>query len=236
MPNPNEALETDPDERWAYDEYNELAIPGRININTAPWFVIAQLPWLQTPGETELKNSRLARAIVAYRDKTTVTDTGLGFELDYTTRRIGMGLEVNEFVREKRGFANIGELLNVTHNLDSGHSDYAAASWFNIRQYANDGTNNNASVNDLADPDIINPFYTDSEDKYSDEMAERDIFFKRISNLVTVRSDVFTAYILVRLGENGPQKRVIAIFDRSQVTSENDKPRLLAYYVVPNQR
>jgi hypothetical protein len=67
-------------------------------------------------------------------------------------------------------------------------------------------------------------------------MEERDLIFTRISNLVTVRSDVFTAYILVRLGTSGPQKRVVAILDRSKVNSAGDRVRLAALYPVPDPR
>ncbi|MHC4074183.1 MAG: hypothetical protein ACYTGS_19510, partial [Planctomycetota bacterium] len=38
---------------------NETRIKGRINVNTAPWYVIAQLPWMEPA---------VAQAIVAYRD------------------------------------------------------------------------------------------------------------------------------------------------------------------------
>jgi len=37
----------------------ETRIKGRINVNTAPWYVIAQLPWMQPA---------IAQAVVAYRD------------------------------------------------------------------------------------------------------------------------------------------------------------------------
>jgi hypothetical protein len=62
------------------------------------------------------------------------------------------------------------------------------------------------------------------------------VIFARISNLVTVRSDVFTAYILVRIGANGPQRRVIAILDRSKVTSPTDKVKIIAIQPVPDPR
>ena len=48
------------------------------------------------------------------------------------------------------------------------------------------------------------------------------MLFTRVSDLVTVR-DVFTAYILVRIGVNGPQKQVMAILDRSQTSEANPK-------------
>ena len=69
-----------------------------------------------------------------------------------------------------------------------------------------------------------------------DDFEERDLIFTRISDLVTVRSDVFTAYVLVRIGEAGPQRRIIAIFDRSRVTSAGGKVRILAHHPVPDPR
>jgi hypothetical protein len=154
------------------DETPEFKIPGRININTAPWYVIAQLPWM-----TEKK----AQAVVAYRDK-------LAEPVDYND--VGM-----YGIREYEGFESIGELNFVT----SGSSNYR------IDEYGRDG-------NDISDlPDLT------GSDGFIDDFEERDVIFSRISNLVTVRSDVFTAYILVRIGVDGPQKRVIAILDRSNV-------------------
>jgi hypothetical protein len=75
------------------------------------------------------------------------------------------------------------------------------------------------------------------------DFEKRDLIFARISDLVTVRSDVFTAYILVRLGQNGPQKRMIAIFDRSDVRPDPanagkilGKVKIRALYEVPDAR
>ena len=69
-----------------------------------------------------------------------------------------------------------------------------------------------------------------------DDLEERDVIFSRVSNLVTVRSDVFTAYILVRLGIDGPQRRMIGIFDRSRVFLPTDKPEVVALHPVPDPR
>jgi hypothetical protein len=73
-------------------------------------------------------------------------------------------------------------------------------------------------------------------DSARDDMEERDLIFTRLSNLATVRSDVFTAYILVRIGTTGPQKRIVAILDRSQVNSARDSVRIVARYPVPDPR
>jgi hypothetical protein len=148
---------------------NETRVKGRININTAPWFVIRQLPWMLPA---------VAQAVVAYRD----TVHG--------------------------AFENIADIMQVPA------MDF----------YAND-------TNDLLTyPDLT---YGDNA---IDDFEERDVIFSRISNIVTVRSDVFSAYILVRVGADGPQKRVMAILDRSQVTSTGGKVRILALHTVPDPR
>ncbi|MHC4544893.1 MAG: ComEA family DNA-binding protein [Planctomycetota bacterium] len=166
----------------------EVQIPGRININTAPWYVLAQLPWVSphTP------NYELARTIVDHRDI------------------IG-------------GFGSIGE-LNFVSDPNSLRS---------IGYYAR--TDGPQAGDLLGFPDIT------LGDDIPDDFEERDVIFSRISNLVTVRSDVFTAYILVRIGADGPQKRVVAKLDRSGVNKTNvslpdGKVRIVALHYVPDPR
>jgi len=180
---------------------NETRIKGRININTAPWFVLAQLPWVsQRIGQGDDDN--LARSIVAYRDRTAVP--GL---VDYSAHS------------GTPGFKTIGELMDV--NLVAPADPYSS-----ILSYENDGINNDLQTL----PDLT------PKDGAANDFEERDVIFARISNLVTVRSDVFTAYILVRIGQDGPQKRVIAILDRSEVKSPTDKVKVLAVHPVPDPR
>ena len=186
------------------DEASELAVAGRININTAPWFVIAQLPWIQDPTlqNDSVDKFKLAHAITAYRDRVDLSGelfvggTNWGGP-DFSTRTGGPG------------FTHVGDLLNVTGTGDR----------YDMHYYKNVGGNL-----------VLPPEYT--LDSAVDDLEERDIIFHRVSNLVTVRSDVFTAYILVRVGERGPQRRMIAIFDRSNVYSASDRPKLVALHPV----
>ena len=141
------------------NDRSEWKIPGRVNVNTAPWYVIAQLPWV---------SYELAKAIADYRDYS-----------------IG-------------SFGSIGQLNYVNQWVEPN-------SLRCIDYYAQDADNL------LGFPDLT------PTDGIIDDFEERDVIFSRISNLVTVRSDVFTAYILVRIGSDGPQKRAIAILDRSDV-------------------
>ena len=96
-------------------------------------------------------------------------------------------------------------------------------------------------ISDLLNVAGVKQFETDPNDnagdtEMGDDFQERDWILSRVANTFTVRSDVFTAYILVRIGENGPQKRMIAIFDRSDVYSPQDKPKLVALHPVPDPR
>ena len=167
---------------------NETRVKGRININTAPWFVITQLPWMRPP---------IAQAIVAYRDKTPLPGGP-----DYTSRP------------GEPGFRIIADLSNVV-GPDPNYS---------INYYARDSS-------DVAGFPDLTP-----RDGAADDFEERDMIFARASNLVTVRSDIFTAYILVRIGSDGPQKRVIAVLDRSLVNSTADKVQVVALQPVPDPR
>jgi len=184
------------------DDGSEWKVPGRININTAPWFVLAQLPWV-SQREEGYDSYALAKAIVAYRDKLAIQPVGP----DYSDRA------------GKPGFRSIGELNNIVES-------YA---YFRIDYYALD--------EEYFPPGPPVPYPPPGvEDDIENGFEQRDYIFSRISNLVTVRSDVFTAYILVRIGKDGPQKRVMAILDRSDVNSSGGKVRIIALHPVPDPR
>jgi hypothetical protein len=164
----------------------ETRIQGRININTAPAFVLAQLPWLQYSVDGPVDR---ASRIVAFRDEPPAGSN------------------------EPRGaYESIADLMQL-HDM-----------W----GLAYDGENNLFQDPNWG-PDL-------TPDDVSEDYEERDLLFTRISNLVTTRSDVFTAYILVRVGTDGPQQRVVAILDRSGVWSADERPRRVALYQVPDPR
>jgi len=159
---------------------------GRVNINTAPYFVIAQLPWMQyshAMASTDPNRFARARDVVARRDDPAV-----------------------------KGFPSISDVL-----LAPRMQDLAVPP---------DGQ---LAVGPPGSPDF-------SSDNVPDDFEERDVIFSRISNVATVRSDVFCAYILLRLGENGPQKRMMVILDRSDVTSAGGKVRIRAIQPVADPR
>jgi len=213
------------------DEYDgsEWKVPGRININTAPWYVLAQLPWITHP---LIADPSIAKAIVAYRDKLPLFDGVGNLIADYGNRTAATGSPLP--LREELGFASIGELANVVNTFDAPASvpNYRN---FSMRYYI-DGFDL-PYFPDLTTADDDPPYTVpDPCDEVVDDFEERDVIFSRISNLVTVRSDVFTAYILVRIGADGPQKRVIAILDRSNVGSPLGKVKIVALHYVPDPR
>jgi len=166
--------------RW-FRADDETRIAGRININTAPTMVLAQLPWLRYQ---EGEDCNRAKDIVAYR------------------------------VREGQShpYRSVADLMQIPsmRNLQGDELD-------------------NQFTDAPRGPDL-------TPDTALDDMEERDLLFTRISDLVTVRSDVFTAYVLVRIGVNGPQRRMVALFDRSGVTSGAGGVRLIARQLVPDPR
>jgi hypothetical protein len=185
-------------------DQNETRIKGRININTAPAYVLAQLPWVSLR-KNDYNDANLAKAIIAYRDKTKIP---CGEPNDYGIRP------------DPCGFRSIGELCNVNFGSDPN---------FRIDYYSRDGNDQTGF------PDLTTPTPT-SGDGAADDFEERDLIFARISDLVTVRSDMFTAYILVRIGVDGPQKRVITILDRSGVTAANNRVAIRAFQLTPEAR
>jgi hypothetical protein len=148
---------------------DEGNLPGRININTAPKYVIAAaIP---------------PQLIISSGDPNTA-------------------LTLAGDIVANRPYRDLADLLKIPA----------------IKKYAN---NNPAIVGDTS---INNDF------------EKRDWILSRLSNIFTVRSDTFTASILVRLGTDGPQRRMIAIFDRSNVWLPTDKPKLVTLHPVPDPR
>lgn len=181
-----------------YTEDN-VPIDGLININTAPWRVLAALPMVDgavyspTPNAAAQANIKLAQAIVLYRDG------------DGTANNPAHG-----------PFHSIFD-LNVVPGFRTTFGTYA---------------NGNFSVSGLdqgiTDSDLA-PFVTGSNDGVYGDFKKQFLAFNRISNLVTVRSDSFTTYVIVQgwrnAGTAAPelvvQRRAAFTADRSGVTPTN---------------
>lgn len=175
--------------RYPWLNRMETRVMGRINVNTAPAFVLAQLPWMTYVARPE-DNTRPRPA----------------------DRVLYAAGEIVERRSEHGPYRSTADLMQVAAMRSLGFDEL-----------------DNARTDTPQGPDP-------TPDAARDDFEERDAIFARISDLVTVRSDVFTAYILVRIGETGPQKRVIAILDRSQVESTGDRVRIFALHPMPDPR
>jgi len=183
---------------------NETRIMGRINVNTAPAFVLAQLPWMSYKGVS----ADIAAGAVRGAGSTT-SSANPTFDLETAYER---GREIVKYRDEHGAYRSTVDLMKVTA----------------LHDLAFDKTGNGKDETPQG-PDL-------TPDTALNDLEERDLLFTRFSDLVTVRSDVFTAYLLVRVGEAGPQKRLVAIFDRSTVNSPGDRARLVALHPVPDPR
>ncbi|MBN2511889.1 MAG: hypothetical protein JXB18_03015, partial [Sedimentisphaerales bacterium] len=154
-------------------------LPGRINVNTAPQYVIA----------------------AAIPPNLVMTSSDPAWWINPVT--------LAEQIVHGRPYTKLSDLV------DGGIKPSLANA---MQKYFGSGSTN------VGDMGIENDY------------EERYWIFNRLANIFTVRSDTFTAYILVRLGTDGPQRRMIAIFDRSNVWQKGDAPKLVALHPAPDPR
>ncbi len=148
-----------------------------------------------------------------------LADDNVGTPIPVTFSALQMASAVVEYRQSNGPYERLSDLLNIWVDLNSN------------------------GIQDLNE-NVFQRYYTNGlsqavntgQQSINDDIEERDWILSHLANKFTVRSDVFTAYILVRLGEDGSQRRMIAIFDRSNVSEPNDRPRLVALHPVPDPR
>lgn len=183
-------------------DLNGLRVHGRLDINAAPWTVLAGLPHVPmqkiptvfrdrirnmlgpfTPGgqvatdsEAAVLGSRLAQALVSYREQRMVlADDGQGGSSgDYSADGFGRGWAIGTpAFRRGTGFLSVGEIANVRHGQlvpsPSGLNDYRS---------------------DYGRVDVNGPDGAD----YVEAVA----LLAALGDWTTVRSQVFTVYGVVR--------------------------------------
>ena len=117
-------------------------------------------------------------------------------------KAVNVAAAIVAYRERMHGYHSIGELMQIPA----------------MKCLADDDSDNSFDDSTPPGPDL-------TPDQSRDDLEERDLLFHRISNLITVRSDVFSAYILVRIGADGPQRRVLAILDRSEVLPDDAEIR-----------
>lgn len=198
------------------DELSECRIPGRINVNTAPEPVLrAVFPLLMDAQVTSAEMATVA--------------TWFAKAVVYIRRVGGPFTGLDDFARRVAEFNNPTDTLTglpVITGADAPPPGRTRILWFPQAMAELDRIVARApiprNVGDryagyLGDPAGA---YAAAAD-YSD-FEERDWLLGRMANLLTVRSDTFTAYILIRIQSQAnaadfSERRVMAIFDRSNV-------------------
>lgn len=215
---------------------------GRININTAPMEVLRALPYLRGGTVVTPTAPDVAAGIVAYRDMQHLTDVS-GANIDYTvatSRATTTGVAGLRSASTDGGFASIGELLVVRKTAAA-----APDRPYVINCEALDSTSSPNILGATFRGDFTPPApAATNNDTVVDDLEEDQLLFNRISNLVTVRSDVFTAYVLLQGRKNmgtaaAPnwqpvaQRRFVATYDRSNVdgsgTPNHITPRVVMF-------
>lgn len=219
---------------------------GLINPNTATRRTLEVMPYIRgnklipaylSPDITE---PDLARGIIAYRDLydlavdpavatgSDLTDT-LNFVDREAIRDTANPMSLMATLRTEPGFASIGELLMVRRE-QSGIAPNNNDLQFGMNRQLFDGFDAAERDGDMSPLDTI-------EGDYEEEV----LHFNRISNLVTLTSDVFVAHVVLQGRKRDPvtgdyetavERRFIVGYDRSNVVGNpaiNEKPRVLFF-------
>ncbi len=226
----------DPAEKFA-------TVEGLININTAPWRVLAQLPFysLQPPGSSAaiketnrqmlLRNEQIAQAIVRYRN--TFGPFHSIFELNRVFDPLGI---INGFVFQGAGASGVSPTSGVmsagntelpTANPQTSYGALQGVLAPNFPGYLNDaGTTDGKHL-----PDGL---LTDANQRLAEML--------KVSNLITTRSDSYTVYIEIQGWRNADNpntaslvvdRRSAFIVDRSGVTRTVDAAANTAAVTAP---
>ena len=186
---------------------DELLVPGTININTAPAHLLKKiLPISQTNPTTATTQLRddVVDALIAYRDLT----SGRIFNW-----------------RTAPGFASSAEIYQALQQTSTNTKLHSGS------LYTGDTDNINGTLVDFENLDPNNV------DFIADDREEELLLAKQLMSMTSARSDIFTAYIYIRgypTGDftKGPveSKRLIAVFDRSNIDKSTSQPRILGVY------
>jgi hypothetical protein len=181
------------------------AIEGRININTAHWKVLSAVPFYSPAADSQFlaDNAALAQDITGTRDA-----------VDEKGHSIGVG-----------PFRSLFDLMKVPQFNE------ANGWWVNRHGGAGEMTAADGNLSRLvgALPDLgaarpPSPGECDATDHVFGDVRSRFALLQRVSNLITVRSDSFTAYSLVQGWQDAgttphlvATRRTASLLDRSQV-------------------
>lgn len=241
------------------DPIDEL-VQGRININTAPERVLQMLPYVYTdPNEQPFGLASLrdrSTLMLRYRDR-------FNPETGQVTAETPLQITNMDFLRQGAntslydsarplGFASIGELAILHPGWDDSTGLPAAGSPGFLSVALDPAIQN--------DNEILAPWGSRTASNPTNDAEKRLALFRAVSNLVSTRSDVFIATFVIRgydpdiiesIEVSGTseadvrdamnsddfrptyESRWIVVYDRSNVRSPIDRPRILLKAQLP---
>lgn len=197
----------------------ELLIPGTININTASQSLLSKILPVPdfTAGDLTFSES-IAKEIISYRDMT-------GSYIASTARSN----------RANKGIAFTSELIGM--NKGDGLAD-------GTEYFGHGGNDNNqfptttgTGIDYQYDQETAPATMVLDDTGIVDDREELIMIPSWLMQVCSTRSDIYTAYILIRgyktkAFNEGPveSRRLIVVFDRSNIISGSSKPKVLGIY------
>lgn len=207
----NDNADQDGNSATGADDDDEAFVRGQININTMPLhLLVTAVPMPEIIDDIQA----VFEHIVDYRDN--------------PANRDSPNLTPMTGLRTAEGIENISEVLLVNPNLVAGGSNYEE----DMVRYGLSGAGAQP-----AEMDLYPMFEQTTATAYANQMLVEGQMarFQFIGQAFTTRSDNFTAYVEVRgyPAEDfrlGPveTKRFIAVYDRSNIKTSADRPKVLA--------
>ena len=215
------------DPQGTANDPEEVAQPieGRININTAPWKVLASLPLVVDPvtGKVDVvRTEELAKAIVYFRDVHDGTPTLGGPQVPRPRMIFTSILGLNDVVDLRPPELRRPEFRAGVYGFRDGYGSFDPSGT---------GPEPGTPAGDLSPYRPGNPSATDG---VRGDFEEQFLNVTRISNLITTHSDSFTCYVYVVGVQNAGtpmaaakvERRAGFIVDRSAVTPERPVARV----------
>jgi hypothetical protein len=208
-----------------------VPVEGLININTAPWPVLATLPFVadaENPANV-VANANVAKAIVYFRD----VDDGTGpAGSPHPHGPFKSIWELNEVAVNTPSINGGTPNPSVNDPNDPTFSNLGAISFLQtVGTYTTNNYNPATSKAGNEDGDLYPQPSQGSANQVVDDFQSQNLALTRISNLITTRSDMYTVYVLVQgwrnVGTSTPslvvQRRAAFLADRTGVTDTNQQ-------------
>ena len=213
----------DNDNRNGTDDIGEQFIPGQININTAPQLV--QFYAMPLPEDAKEEIRPLMYAVVQYRDEPAPAN-----RLWLT----GLVNGENGKLRTNPGIASIGELMFINPATDPSQS-----ALMNMQRYTIDRQPDNVDLYPSPRPgDPAAEHYRFVSTQANPEAEARMARFQFLTNVLTTRSDVYCAYVVIRGYQDFSEqpvegKHFFVLYDRSDIRSAGQAAKVLGVYAMP---